>query len=336
MPRPKKSEVDAYKDEILAMYEDDVSIGQISKMLEEHGLDISASTLKRRLMAWVPARHPRIGNEEEGVIKSRIHTLVHEHFYNDQDILATLREEGHRIRSLYKVRELRRQAGIPRWRPKDDTEYQAWLVKTVRDKITQEDIQHKGFRQMYASLRAQGVCVPAHRLRDILNEIDPETAAQRRKHMPKGQGLRAAKRHAAAAAAAAAVSAGAHPSDVMTEPSLNANVRQNLPHDAHGSTAIAAPSHWPHAEVASSRRDPVDAQVSLSFNVAFARAIMKTLQFSPAFDPSTIGEHDLVTMLNTGMALDHFADTIEALDIGMTAKVVKLQHKATWTKHNRM
>lgn len=59
------SKLDAYRDDIITMNHDGVSLADIAQWLSEHGVPVVKSTISRALKRWIPYRHPRPETQED-------------------------------------------------------------------------------------------------------------------------------------------------------------------------------------------------------------------------------------------------------------------------------
>lgn len=105
----RKINVDAYKDEIIGLLEQKLSLREISAALKQkHGVNVSGITIQRRLQIWeVPWRQraPQGVSDRPDLI-ARVKTLLSEAEHSTKEILDILSEEGFSVsdRTLRKVR----------------------------------------------------------------------------------------------------------------------------------------------------------------------------------------------------------------------------------------
>jgi phosphinothricin acetyltransferase len=105
----RKINVDAYKDDIIALLAQKLSLREISAALKQkHGVNISGITIQRRLQIWeIPWRQraPQGVSDRPDLI-ARVKALLTEGKYSTKEILDILSDEGFPIsdRTLRKIR----------------------------------------------------------------------------------------------------------------------------------------------------------------------------------------------------------------------------------------
>jgi arginine repressor len=159
MVRPQ-IEFDPYKDEIIALFNQQLSYRDISvELSQRHSNDLTERTLTRRLQQWGLRRLPsKIADNT--ALYERIRLLVYDNL-SDGEILLTLHREGFQI-SQQTLKRLRQQFSLRR--RTDGVEAQRiqenQIIEVLRQEIQDGSIKGYGRGLLYTHLRQKGYVFP--------------------------------------------------------------------------------------------------------------------------------------------------------------------------------
>jgi arginine repressor len=168
-----------YKDEIVDLFNQHKTTEAICmKLAQCHSINISHSTLTRRLRDWGLRRLPPKTADNEALCE-RIRTLVYDNL-TDKEILPILHHEGFKIAHVT-LKRLRQQLGL-RLRT-DDPDARALQEQQIQGVLQQEiqdgKIEGYGRGLLYTYLRQQGHVFPRNRVFSIYRDERPDALRRR-------------------------------------------------------------------------------------------------------------------------------------------------------------
>ncbi|KAJ5143195.1 uncharacterized protein N7515_001982 [Penicillium bovifimosum] len=180
-------DLEPYKDEIIALIEKKTKGTDVCKHLkEQHGIQLSARTLNKRLQAWGIKEKKEQYNSNNPELHARVKNLFFDVGLSDQEIITVLHDEGYAV-SLRTLRRLRSRLGI-RLRLDTPAQQQA-QVQEILNALTEEldkgTIEGYGKELLHNHFRSKGHVFARDRLYSVYRMLRPDTTERRTSDVPR-------------------------------------------------------------------------------------------------------------------------------------------------------
>lgn len=182
--------MEPYKDQVIVLLTQNTPINVILDMLHQnHGLQISPRTFKRRTQAWCIQRRAPTGITNNRPLQIRVETLICEGNLSPKEILEVLARDGTPI-SNDSLKQIRRRLGI-RLRI-DDKDEQRQQKDEILEVLEEEQgfglIEGYGRGHLYAHLRRHGHIYARDRIFDIWCSLRPDALERRSTNLQRSRG----------------------------------------------------------------------------------------------------------------------------------------------------
>lgn len=158
-PGRPQIDLDAYREQVTALYEQKTSIKEISAIIQkDHGVSAKEKTIRRRLKAWgIQQQRAPQGTVANEVLQQRIETLICDDHLSTKEILRVLETEGTPI-SLSTLATIRKQKLGIQLRVDDplQRQRQKWEIRAILNReLRFGHIEGLGRGRLHTYLRGQ-------------------------------------------------------------------------------------------------------------------------------------------------------------------------------------